>query len=64
MQAAASKDRLNHNIQYLLGKTLEVSGRRHEYTDLFGKLGIALPANYKLALEGYLSVLETVRREI
>jgi len=42
----------------------------HDYTDLFGKAGMAflhslsLPENYKIALEGYLSVLETVRHEI
>jgi len=42
----------------------------HGYTELFGKEGVAfvhslsLPENYKIALEGYLSVLETVRQEI
>jgi transposase len=42
----------------------------HEYSDLFGKEGMAflhsllLPENYKVALEGYLSVLDTVRQEI
>jgi transposase len=42
----------------------------HDYTDLFGKAGmtflhsLALPENYKIALEGYLAVLDTVRDEI
>ncbi len=42
----------------------------HDYTDLFGKAGMTflhslpLPENYKIALEGYLFVLETVRHEI
>jgi len=42
----------------------------HDYTDLFGKEGmtflhsLSLPENYKIALEGYLTVLETVRGEI
>jgi transposase len=42
----------------------------HEYTDLFGKKGMAflsnlsLQENYKIALEGYISVLEAVRHEI
>ncbi len=42
----------------------------HGYTDLFGKEGmaflhsLAVPENYKIAFEGYLTVLEVVRREI
>jgi transposase len=42
----------------------------HGYSDLFGKEGMAflhslsLPENYTIALEGYLCVLEAVRREI
>jgi len=42
----------------------------YDYTDLFGKEGMAflhslsLPKNYKIALEGYLTVLEAVRGEI
>jgi transposase len=42
----------------------------HGYSDLFGKEGmtflrsVSLPENYKIALEGYLSVLETVRQKI
>jgi transposase len=42
----------------------------HDYTDLFGREGMAflhslsLPENYKIALKGYLTVLENVRGEI
>ncbi len=42
----------------------------HGYSDLFGKEGMAflhslsLSENYKMALEGYLSVLDNVRGEI
>ena len=42
----------------------------HDYTDLFGKRGmdflhsLSLPENYRIALEGYLTVLETVIGEI
>jgi transposase len=42
----------------------------HEYSDLFSKEGmtflhsLSLPDNYKIALEGYLTVLDSVRQEI
>ncbi len=42
----------------------------HGYSDLFGKEGmtflhsLSLPENYEIALEGYFSVLDTVRQEI
>jgi transposase len=42
----------------------------NEYSDLFGKAGMAflrslpLPENYRIALDGYLNVLDTVREEI
>lgn len=42
----------------------------HEHSDLFGKEGmvflhsLALSENYKIALEGYLTVLEAARQEI
>ena len=58
--------RIKNNIHTILAKN-NVS---HSYSDLFGKEGMAflyslsLPENYKIALEGYLSVLETVRHEI
>jgi transposase len=58
--------RIKNNIHAILAKN-NVS---HSYSDLFGKEGItflyslSLPENYQIALEGYLSVLETVKREI
>jgi transposase len=58
--------RIKNNIHTILAKN-NVS---HSYSDLFGKGGMAflyslsLPENYKIALEGYLSVLETLRHEI
>jgi transposase len=58
--------RIKNNIHTILAKN-NVS---HSYSDLFGKEGMAflyslsLPENYKIALEGYLSVLETLRHEI
>ena len=58
--------RVKNNIHTILAKN-NVS---HSYSDLFGKEGMAflyslsLPENYKIALEGYLSVLETLRHEI
>jgi len=58
--------RVKNQIHTILAK----NNISHDYTDLFGKAGMAflqslsLPENYKIALEGYLSVLETVRHEI
>jgi transposase len=58
--------RVKNKIHTLLAK----NNISHDYTDLFGKAGItflhslALPENYKIALEGYLTVLDTVRDEI
>ena len=56
--------RIKNKIHTILAK----NNISHDYTDLFGKAGMAflhslsLPENYKIALEGYLSVLETVRQ--
>ena len=58
--------RVKNKIHTILAKN-NVS---HSYTDLFGKQGMAflrsltLDENYKIALEGYLDVLDVVRREI
>ena len=58
--------RIKNKIHTILAK----NNISHDYTDLFGKAGMAflhslsLPENYTIALEGYLSVLETVRHEI
>ena len=58
--------RLKNKIHTILAK----NNVNHSYTDLFGKQGMAflrsltLAKNYKIALEGYLTVLDTVRQEI
>jgi len=58
--------RIKNKVHTILAK----NNMSHDYTDLFGKAGMAflyslsLPENYTIALEGYLSVLETVRHEI
>jgi len=58
--------RIKNKIHTILAK----NNISHDYTDLFGKAGMAflhslcLPENYTIALEGYLSVVETVRHEI
>ena len=58
--------RLKNKIHTILAK----NKLNHSYTDLFGKQGmvflrsLTLAENYKIALEGYLTVLDTVRQEI
>jgi transposase len=58
--------RLKNKIHTILAK----NNVNHSYTDLFGKQGMAflrsltLAESYKIALEGYLTVLDTVRQEI
>jgi len=58
--------RLKNKIHTILAK----NNVNHSYTDLFGQQGMAflrsltLEENYKIALEGYLTVLEIVRQEI
>jgi transposase len=58
--------RVKNRIHTILAK----NNISHSYTDLFGKQGMAflhsltLAENYKIALEGYLTVLDTVRQEI
>ena len=58
--------RVKNKIHMILAK----SNIDNEFSDLFGKSGMAfihslsLPENYKIALEGYLNVLDAVRREI
>lgn len=66
----ASLVKIQTGIKNKIHTTLAKNNISHNYTDLFGKAGMAflhslsLPENYKIALEGYLSVLETVRHEI
>ncbi len=58
--------RVKNKIHTILAK----NNVTHSYTDLFGKQGIAflhslpLAEHYKIALEGYLTVLDAVRQEI
>ena len=58
--------RIKNKIHMVLAK----NNVNNEYSDLFGKAGMAflralpLPENYKIALDGYLTVLDTVRNEI
>jgi len=58
--------RVKNKIHMVLAK----NNVNNEYSDLFGKAGmdflrsLRLPENYKIALEGYLNVLDTVREEI
>ena len=66
----ASLVKVQTGIKNKLHTILAKNNIGHDYTDLFGKEGMAflyslsLPENYKIAFEGYLSVLETVRHEI
>jgi transposase len=58
--------RIKNKIHTILAK----NNLSHDFTDLFGKAGMAflhslsMPENYKIALEGYLSVLEILKHEI
>jgi transposase len=58
--------RVKNKIHMVLAK----NNVNNEYSDLFGKAGMAflrslpLPENYRIALDGYLNVLDTVREEI
>ena len=58
--------RIKNKIHTILAK----NNLSHDYTDLFGKAGMAflhslsMSENYKIALEGYLCVLETLKHEI
>lgn len=66
----ASLVKIQSGIKNKIHTILAKNNISHDYTDLFGKAGIAflhslsMPENYKIALMGYLSVLETVRHEI
>jgi len=58
--------RVKNKVHTILAK----NNVTHSYSDLFGKQGIAflhsipLAENYKIALDGYLTVLDAVRQEI
>jgi len=66
----ASLVKVQTGIKNKIHAILAKNNVSHSYSDLFGKAGMAflqlvpLPENYRIALEGYVSVLEAVRREI
>jgi len=66
----ASLVKVQTGIKNKIHTILAKNNISHGYSDLFGKEGMALlhslslPENYKIAIEGYLSVLDNVRREI
>ena len=66
----ASLVKIQTSVKNKIHTLLAKNNISHGYSDLFGKEGmsflhsLALPENYKIALEGYLSVLDVVRREI
>ena len=66
----ASLVRVQTGIKNKIHTVLAKNNISHGYSNLFGKEGMAflhslsLPANYRIALEGYISVFDNVRREI
>jgi len=66
----ASLVKIQTGVKNKIHTILAKNNVSHSYSDLFGKEGmaflhsLALPENYKIALEGYLTVLDVVRREI
>jgi transposase len=66
----ASLVKIQTGVKNKIHTILAKNNVSHDYTDLFGKEGMAflhlltLPENYKIALEGYLTVLDAVRVEI
>jgi transposase len=66
----ASMVKIQTGIKNKIHTILAKNNISHSYSDLFGKRGmdflhsLSLPENYKIALEGYLSVLDNVRQEI
>ncbi len=66
----ASLVKIQTGIKNKVHTILAKNNISHGYSDLFGKEGMAflhslsLPENYRIAFEGYLSVLDNVRREI
>jgi len=66
----ASLVKIQSGIKNKVHSILAKNNVNHEYSDLFSKEGMAflyslcLSENYKIALEGYISVLEAVRQEI
>jgi transposase len=66
----ASLVKIQTGVKNKIHTILAKNNVSHGYSDLFGKEGmsllhsLALPENYKIALEGYLTVLDVVREEI
>lgn len=66
----ASLVKIQTGVKNKIHTILAKNNISHSYSDLFGKQGItflnslSLAENYKIALEGYLSVLNVVRQEI
>jgi len=66
----ASLVKIQTSVKNKIHTILAKSNIGHGYSDLFGKEGMAFlhslapSENYKIALEGYLTVLEVVRKEI
>jgi transposase len=66
----ASLVKIQTGVKNKIHTILAKNNVSHDYTDLFGKEGmvflrsLTLPDNYKIALEGYLTVLDAVREEI
>jgi transposase len=66
----ASLVKIQTGVKNKIHTILAKNNVSHGYSDLFGKEGMAflhsltLPENYKIALEGYITVLDAVRREI
>ena len=66
----ASLVKVQTGIKNKIHNILAKNNINHTYTDLFGRKGmtflhsLSLPENYNIALEGYLTVLDTVKGEI
>ena len=66
----ASLAKIQTGVKNKIHAILAKNNIGHGYSDLFGKegmtflLSLSLPDNYKIALEGYLTVLDSVRQEI
>lgn len=66
----ASLVKIQTGVKNKIHTILAKNNVSHDYSDLFGKDGMAflhsltLTENYKVALEGYIAVLDAVRREI
>ena len=66
----ASLVKIQTGVKNKIHTILTKNNISHGYSDLFGKEGmvflhsLALHENYKIALEGYIAVLDVVRREI